>query len=274
MRPFVLAVLLGVAIVAPARALADPPAEAMDLYRRGRALYNEGRYREAVEEFQRAHAIDPAAPMLVYNIAVVYERLADLDRALQYYRLYLRFRIPVDERRRVEAIVRRIAGARIDAIAPATPAASVPSEAGDGTQQPLGQPQPQSQMQTQPAPFVGRADTDVLAYRPSSTNWAGWGLPPPERTDRTDRTGRPPSGWFWASAGTSAALFVAGGVLGILALQADGDARAFVVGSQGTLDDRQGLVDRAHGLALATDVTVGAALACAVAAIVVYVARL
>src|SRR5437867_553112 len=117
----VLVVLCGSAIVAPARALADPPAEAMELYRRGRAFYDAGRYREAVEEFQRAHAIDPAAPVLVYNIAVVYERLADLDRALEYYRLYLRFRIPADERHRVEAVARRIAGARSEVASPATP---------------------------------------------------------------------------------------------------------------------------------------------------------
>ena len=52
----------------------EPPAGAIERYNRGRAHYQAGRYREALAELEKALALDPNSPNLVYNVARVYER--------------------------------------------------------------------------------------------------------------------------------------------------------------------------------------------------------
>jgi tetratricopeptide (TPR) repeat protein len=66
--------------------------EAQARYEAGVAAYEEGRYREAVERFKEADQLAPS-PLLSFNIAKVYERMADNRSALAWYRDYLR-RLP------------------------------------------------------------------------------------------------------------------------------------------------------------------------------------
>ncbi|HEY6881780.1 MAG TPA: tetratricopeptide repeat protein [Polyangiales bacterium] len=119
--------LLGMcgALASMPAALADetathmPPPAALEHYNRGRAHYQAGRYREAVEELEEALTLDPGSPNLVYNLARVYELLGDIDRALPHYAHY-RDMLPstaVDERARVEGTLARLRGAR-DTLAP------------------------------------------------------------------------------------------------------------------------------------------------------------
>ncbi len=91
-----------------------PPAEALERYKRGREHYQAGRYREAVDELERARELDPGSPNLVYNLARVYELLGEIDHALPQYESY-RDMLPasaVDERARVETTIQRLRGAR------------------------------------------------------------------------------------------------------------------------------------------------------------------
>ncbi len=96
------------------REQAQSPPEAVQFYRRGRELYQQGRYQEAVVELERALMLDPSSPNLVYNCARVYELLGDLDRSLQFYSQYLTMLPPdqADERTRTEGAIHRVRGAQ------------------------------------------------------------------------------------------------------------------------------------------------------------------
>ena len=48
--------------------------------------YAKGRYRQAIIELRRAHALDPSGKDLLYNLAVVHEKLGEVGPALSYYR--------------------------------------------------------------------------------------------------------------------------------------------------------------------------------------------
>ncbi|MBK8173280.1 MAG: tetratricopeptide repeat protein [Sandaracinaceae bacterium] len=91
-----------------------PPAEAVELYRQGRELYQQGRYRDALLALQRAAALDPTSANLAYNVARVQELLGEIDPAIRSYHRYLDL-LPAtqaDEHARVEGIIRRLEGAR------------------------------------------------------------------------------------------------------------------------------------------------------------------
>jgi tetratricopeptide (TPR) repeat protein len=115
-----------------------PPPEALELYQRGRALYAEGRYREAAVELERAQVLDPTSPNLVFNVARVYELLGDLEKSIGFYQRYLRLLPPSEtaERDRIEATLRRLEGARDEVRRPTEAPAQPPSAA------PLRDPQP------------------------------------------------------------------------------------------------------------------------------------
>jgi tetratricopeptide (TPR) repeat protein len=80
----------------PADAARTSP-EAQSRFDAGVAAYEEGRFREAVERFKEADQLAPS-PLLSFNIAKVYERMADNRSALAWYRDYLR-RLPAAENR-------------------------------------------------------------------------------------------------------------------------------------------------------------------------------
>src|SRR5262245_48236979 len=120
-----------VALAPIAAAAQEPPPEAREYYERGQALYEQGRYREAIEELERAYTLDPGGTILLYNIGLIYEKLGEIDQALDHYRRYLRHELPADERARVEGMVHRLEGARTqlgheDVSEPAPPPPSSP----------------------------------------------------------------------------------------------------------------------------------------------------
>lgn len=73
--------------------------------------YSQGRYREAIEQLQRARALDPAGKDLVYNLALVHEKLGDLEHSLEYFRQYLQMESDPEERARTQASIVRLEGA-------------------------------------------------------------------------------------------------------------------------------------------------------------------
>ncbi len=75
---------------------------------------------------------------------------------------------------------------------------------------------------------------------------------------------------FWIAAGTSAALLVGGGILGALALDRESRAQSFVVGSDGTLAERDAFADEADNLALGADVLLLGAVAAGITAGLLY----
>ena len=130
----------------------EPPedpiaAEAQARYQNGRALYQEGRYGEAVVELERALALDPDEPVLLYNLALVQEKLDHFDDAIGYLRRYLESGLQGEERERVESTIRRLEGAR-QIVGPSGPLA--PRVIHVPIRVPTSRPRPQ--------PPFGRAD--------------------------------------------------------------------------------------------------------------------
>src|SRR5262249_12617447 len=77
----VLALLAGVA-------RAGEPGDARTHYEAGQKFYDEGRYDEAIAEYQSAYRAKPH-PNVLYNIAQAYERLLEYGKCVTYFELYL-----------------------------------------------------------------------------------------------------------------------------------------------------------------------------------------
>ncbi|HEY8038819.1 MAG TPA: tetratricopeptide repeat protein [Polyangiaceae bacterium] len=113
------ACIAGVATTAaaphPARAEETSPANvaaARKHFEKARGYYGQGAYREAIGELEAAHALDPNAKDLVFNLGVVHEKLADIDDALKWFRLYTTMNLTPAERERADAYTRRLEGAK------------------------------------------------------------------------------------------------------------------------------------------------------------------
>jgi tetratricopeptide (TPR) repeat protein len=92
--------------------LAPNVAAARRHYDKARADYAQGAYHEAVTELEAARSLDPTAKDLVFNLAVVHEKLGDIDDALRWLKLYGAMNITPQESDRAEAYVRRLEGAK------------------------------------------------------------------------------------------------------------------------------------------------------------------
>jgi len=116
-------------VQAQAQATHEPPPEAIEFYARGRQLYQEGRYREAAVDLERALMLDPTSPNLVFNVARVYELLGELEKSIGFYHRYVQLLGPDEgeERQRVEGTMRRLEGAR-DEVGAQTPPPPNPLE--------------------------------------------------------------------------------------------------------------------------------------------------
>jgi len=92
----------------------DRNKRAMALHDEARDLYAQGRYRDAVARLEAARALDPEGKELVYNLALIHERLGDVDAAALYYRRYLAMETVPKEREKIQSVLRRLEGARQD----------------------------------------------------------------------------------------------------------------------------------------------------------------
>jgi tetratricopeptide (TPR) repeat protein len=90
----------------------DAAARAKVHFQRGRELYQAGAYREAIGELEAAHSLDPRAKDLVFNLAVVNEKLGQIDAAIQYIHTYEDMDLEAQERARADAYLKRLEGAK------------------------------------------------------------------------------------------------------------------------------------------------------------------
>lgn len=102
------ALLASVLAFAPSVALAEPPPQpaanptpeqierAKELFENGKGLYREGSYDTAIAAFKSAYA-QSGDPVLLYNIALAYDRANNFDAALEYLEYYRAF-APESER--------------------------------------------------------------------------------------------------------------------------------------------------------------------------------
>jgi tetratricopeptide (TPR) repeat protein len=108
-------------------------------FTKGRALYQDGSYREAIVELDAARALDPKAKDLVFNLGVVHEKLGEIDEALRYARLYAEMDLEPAERTRAESYIKRLEGAKSEVEArKASAAASTPAKGGSADERVRG----------------------------------------------------------------------------------------------------------------------------------------
>jgi hypothetical protein len=92
------------------------PLEARKHYDHAKALYKQGAYREAIIELENALKFDPSGKELVYNLAVLHEKLGDIDEALSYFQRYGTMDLTQDERDKTEAAIKRLEGAKREVV--------------------------------------------------------------------------------------------------------------------------------------------------------------
>jgi tetratricopeptide (TPR) repeat protein len=205
-------------------------------FEKAKAYYGQGAYREAINELEAAHALDPTAKDLVFNLGVVHEKLGDIDDALKWFRLYTTMALTPQERDRADAYVRRLEGAK--------------KEVEDKQRQAARQSEAQ------------RAEQAASA-QPSST------APPP--AESAPEHGRIDAATITAATFTGAGL-VFGVVLGIKALR-DRPRSDYVTGRDGTYDDLTAARDQSSREARMADVGFAVSIAAAVTTAVLYFGR-
>jgi len=91
--------------------LAGPPPQlgeqALDLFERGRRLFEQKRYRQALAALLAARKLSPAAE-IVYNLALTSEKLGRPDEAAGYYRAYTRALRGPEELEAIEKKIREL----------------------------------------------------------------------------------------------------------------------------------------------------------------------
>jgi tetratricopeptide (TPR) repeat protein len=203
---------------------------------KARAEYSQGSYREAVSELEAAHALDPSAKDLVFNLGVVHEKLADIDDALQWFQLYTTMSLTPQERDRADAYIKRLEGAKKEV---AQRPAETPAPPGSAT-------------------ATAPPETQLLPMGPSPP-------PPPTQHGRLD-------GATIAAISVTGAALVFGTVLAVKA-KVDEPPTGYVTGQDGTYGDLKGSADFAHREAILADAGFGLSIVAGITAAVLYFAR-
>lgn len=89
---------------------AERLAEAMEIHRRGQDFADNGQWLEALELFERVYQLEPR-PGVIFNIALMHQRLDDLDCAAAAYQAFIDAGPPPEHiesaRRRLEDVRHR-----------------------------------------------------------------------------------------------------------------------------------------------------------------------
>ncbi len=81
---------------------------AQEHFARAKALYLRGEYRQSIVELQTARRLDPHAIELVYNLAVVHEKLGEIDAAIASWHEYEALATTDEERQKAQTSVKRL----------------------------------------------------------------------------------------------------------------------------------------------------------------------
>lgn len=229
---------LGAPVVAPAAPPAQPPQgggpsppappplsrdeeekrlrieRATALHDEAQRRYQHGEYRAAIAKLEAAVALDPEGKELIYNLAMIHERLGEIDEAERYYRRYLGMEALPKAREEVHAVLKRLKGAKRE-LAGAKPP---------------------------PAPAKAASVSTALPYLPR--------LP---RHPAAVGGARPRATWLAVSGGIAAGSLVVGGVFAALAVARDPGADERT-GAGVSIADLQADASAAHRCAVAADV--------------------
>ncbi|WP_437948848.1 tetratricopeptide repeat protein [Sorangium sp. So ce296] len=210
---------------APARPATPPSQESAEkrsrieqataLHDEAQGLYQHGEYRAAIAKLKAAVALDPEGKELIYNLAVIHERLGEIEQAEHYYRRYLEMEALPKEREEVAAVLKRLQGAKRELSSAKPPPPS---------------PSPSAQAPT------------ALPYLPRL----------PRRSGAANGV-RPYGAWLYVSGGIAAGSLAVGGVFAALAVARDpGSGKR--TGGGVSVADLQADASAAHQCAVAADV--------------------
>jgi tetratricopeptide (TPR) repeat protein len=151
---------------------------AKEHFQRGTSFYDLGRYPEAIKEFEAAYHLknDPA---FLYNLAQSYRLAGNAERALHFYRTYLRYVPKAANRPEIEERIKALEEAAAKGTPP--PGATTPPPVGPGpvTPPPTTTPPATTGTTTTPPPAVPPPATPPPATSPPV---AAPGPPPPVAT--------------------------------------------------------------------------------------------
>jgi tetratricopeptide (TPR) repeat protein len=120
----------------------EAAARAKQHFQKGRELYYAGSYREAIVEFEAARSLDPHAKDLVFNLAIVNEKLGQIDPAIRYVHVYMEMDLDAQERTKADAYLKRLEGAKKEVVPIVAPTPTATSTAtpppSNETSQPHG----------------------------------------------------------------------------------------------------------------------------------------
>ena len=207
--------------------------EARIYFEQARAAYKRGEYRRAVDSLEQALTLDPGGKDLVFNLALVHEKLGEIDRALFYLtKLVQMEKDPADAAHAREAI-HRLEGARVE-VAPEKHGAEAAAEVA-----------PADEAQAPPL--------------------AAGGAKAPARRRKVDA-------WVLVASGVAVAAAAVGGYFGVRALSAQ-PAADEATGPGRSIDELRDRADEAHSLALVADVAFAVSLASGAVAATLYFVR-
>jgi tetratricopeptide (TPR) repeat protein len=107
-RALILSLVVPLLLASPAaHADGDATAQAKQAFTAAVQAYREARYKDAIDLFRKAHALDPHAD-LIFNVGQAYEKLGDVANALRSYREYLRLEPQARDRAAVDASIRNL----------------------------------------------------------------------------------------------------------------------------------------------------------------------
>jgi tetratricopeptide (TPR) repeat protein len=236
----------GIGLAAPAPAAAEDTTSANVVaarkhFEKARSYYGQGAYREAIAELEAAHVLDPSAKDLVFNLGVVHEKLADIDDALRWFRLFTTMDLTAQERERADAYIKRLEGAKKEVEA---------------------KPPPSPPKQPAPSPHTGNSHG-----QPDTTPTS-----PPRPPDKPPPNGRVDA--LTIGALTVTTLGLGFGVVLAVRAELDQPPANYVTGGPGhTWQDFSNQQSKAHEEAQLADVGFGVALAGAIATATLYFAR-
>jgi tetratricopeptide (TPR) repeat protein len=231
-----LGVFCGVALwlswALPGPAAAKPPSpaavkEARTHYQQGETAFKLGRFPEALEAYSKAYEVAPL-PGFLFNIGQCHRMLGNLERAVFFYRGYLRERPEAKNRAAVEKLIvsseKKLQAAAEEARRQEAERARLEQEKLDLARERLAA---EERARAEEAAAELRRQAEEAARRAAEAEAAARALeaePPVQET-----------WWFWTLI-AGAVVVAAGGVA--LGLTLGGDSSVLPGGSLGTLDRR------------------------------------
>jgi len=204
--------------------------QAVKLHDEARALYEAGEYRKAITKLEQAVEIDPEGKELVYNLALIHEKLGEMDPAGTYYQRYLEMETDPALRERTQKALKRIEGAKKEL---------AQRRAEEARHEPTASSAPAA------APFARASIAATPAPTPSRRIGPG----------------------VWASGGIAVAALLVGNVFAISALVKNPGSGAHTGDGVG-IDDLRADAESAHRRAVVADVSfIVAALAAGTGAV-------